>query len=74
VADPEYARLTIGVSITHGNSGNGALPTRGSEEAGNDYHLRQVTDARTSRPPSGNDPFAHASYTGGLANSIPWRQ
>jgi hypothetical protein len=55
VADPEYARLNTGVSITRGNSGNGALPTRGSEEAGNDYHVRQVTDARTSRPPSGND-------------------
>jgi hypothetical protein len=55
VADPEYARLNTGVSITRGNSGNGALPTRGSEEAGNDYHVRQVTDARASRPQSGND-------------------
>ena len=28
VAGPEYARPTTGVSITPGNSGNGALPTR----------------------------------------------
>jgi hypothetical protein len=28
VAGPEYARPTTGVSITRGNSGNGALPTR----------------------------------------------
>jgi hypothetical protein len=55
VVGPEYARLNTGVSITRGNSGNGALPTRGSEEAGNDYHVRQVSDARTSQPPSGND-------------------
>ena len=28
VAGPEYARPTTGVSITRGNNGNGALPTR----------------------------------------------
>jgi hypothetical protein len=55
VAGPEFARLNTGVSITRGNSGNGALPTRGSEEAGNDYHVVQVTDARASQPLSGND-------------------
>ena len=55
MADPEYARLNTGVNITRGNSGNGALPTRGSEQAGNDYHVRQITDARTSRPAFGND-------------------
>ena len=32
---PEYARLNTGVSITRGNSGNGALPTRGREEVEN---------------------------------------
>jgi len=53
VADPEYAPLNTGVSITRGNSGNGAPPTRaleqGKENAG------QIADARTSRPLSGND-------------------
>jgi hypothetical protein len=66
VADPEYARLNTGVSITRGNSGNGALPTRGSEEDGNDYHVRQVTDARASRPLSANDRLHTAWYVGGL--------
>ena len=28
VVGPEYARPTTGVSITRGNNGNGALPTR----------------------------------------------
>ena len=32
MADPEYARLNTGVSITRGNSGNGVPPTRGSEQ------------------------------------------
>jgi hypothetical protein len=53
VADPEYARLTIGVSITRGNSGNGALPTRGLEQG--KENAGQFADARTSRPLSGND-------------------
>jgi hypothetical protein len=60
VADPEYARLNTGVSITRGNSGNGALPTRGSEQDGKKRRVGQVTDARTSRPLSGNDRL-HAS-------------
>jgi hypothetical protein len=55
VADPEYARLNTGVSITRGNSGNGALPTRGSEQAENKRGVGQITDARTRRPPFGND-------------------
>ena len=54
MADPEYARLNTGVSITRGNSGNGELRTRGSEQAENKRDVRQVTDART-RPPFGND-------------------
>jgi hypothetical protein len=55
VADPEYARLITGVSITRGNSGNGALPTRGSEQAENKHDAGQITDAHTRRPPFGND-------------------
>ena len=55
MADPEYARLNTGVSITRGNSGNGALPTRGSEQAENKRDVGQITDARTRRPPFGND-------------------
>ena len=55
MADPEYARLNTGVSITRGNSGNGALRTRGSEQAENKRDVGQITDARTSRPLSGND-------------------
>jgi hypothetical protein len=55
VADPEYARLITGVSITRGNSGNGALPTRGSEQAENRRDVGQIIDARTKRPPFGND-------------------
>jgi hypothetical protein len=55
VADPEYARLNTGVSITRGNSGNGALRTRGSEQGENKENPGQITDARTSPPLSGND-------------------
>jgi hypothetical protein len=55
VADPEYARLNTGVSITRGNSGNGALPTRGSEQAENRRDVGQVIGARASRPLSAND-------------------
>jgi hypothetical protein len=66
VADPEYARLNTGVSITRGNSGNGALPTRGSEEAGNRRDVRQVIGARASQPLSANDRFHTAWYVGGL--------
>ena len=40
MADPEYARLNTGVSITRGNSGNGAPPTRGSEQAENKENVR----------------------------------
>jgi hypothetical protein len=55
VAGPEFARLNTGVSITRGNSGNGALPTLGSEQDEKKRHVEQVTDARTRRPLSGND-------------------
>jgi len=55
VADPEYAPLNTGVSITRGNSGNGAPPTRGSEQAENQRDVGRVTNARTSLPLSGND-------------------
>ena len=55
MADPEYARLNTGVSITRGNSGNGALPTPGSEQGENKNNPEQITDARTSRPLWGND-------------------
>ena len=55
MADPEYARLNTGVSITRGNSGNGALPTRGSEQAENERDVEQITDVRTRRLPFGND-------------------
>ena len=40
MADPEYAPLNTGVSITRGNSGNGAPPTRGSEQAENKENVR----------------------------------
>jgi len=43
------------VSITPGNSGNGALRTRGSEQGENKDNAGQITDARTSRPLSEND-------------------
>jgi len=69
VAAPEYARLNTGVSITRANSGNGAPPTRGSEEAGNDY-VRQVTDARTSRPLSGNDRLPVPNWRGLRRNTV----
>jgi hypothetical protein len=55
VAGPEFARLNTGVSITRGNSGNGALPTRGSEQDEKKRHVGRVTDARASPPLSGND-------------------
>ena len=55
MAGPEYARPTTGVSITRENSGNGALPTRGSEQGENKENAGQITDARPSRPLSGND-------------------
>jgi hypothetical protein len=55
VADPEYARLNTGVSITRGNSGNGALPIRESEQAENKRDVGQIIDAGTRRPPFGND-------------------
>ena len=53
MADPEYAPLNTGVSITRGNSVNGALPTRGSEQG--KENAGQIADARTSRLLSGND-------------------
>jgi hypothetical protein len=40
VAGPEYARLNTGVSITRGNSGNGALLTRESEGGENEDDAR----------------------------------
>jgi hypothetical protein len=55
VADPEYARLNTGVSITRGNSGNGALPTPGSAQAENKNNAGQITDAHASRPLFEND-------------------
>ena len=55
MADPEYARLNTGVSITRGNSGNGALRTRGSEQGENKENAGQIGDARTSRRLSGNN-------------------
>ena len=55
MADPEYARLNTGVSITRGNSGNGALRTRGSEQGENKENAGQIADARTSRRLPGND-------------------
>ncbi len=70
MAAPEYAQLNTGVSITRANSGNGALPTRGPEEAGNDYHVRQVTDARTSRPLSGNDRLPVPNWRGLRRNTV----
>jgi hypothetical protein len=70
VAAPEYARLNTGVSITRANSGNGAQPTRGSEEAGNDYHVRQVTDARTSPPLCGNDRLPVSNWRGLRRNTV----
>jgi hypothetical protein len=66
VAGPEYARLNTGVSITPGNSGNGALPTRASEHAENNGDAGQVTDARASRPLYGHDRLHTASYVGAL--------
>ena len=53
MADPEYAPLHTGVSITRGNSGNGVPPTRGLERG--KENAGQIADARTSRPLSGND-------------------
>jgi hypothetical protein len=50
VAGPEYARLNTGVSITRGNSGNGALPTRGSEQ---DEKKRHVASDRRAKKPAG---------------------
>jgi hypothetical protein len=46
VAAPEYAQLNTGVSITRANSGNGALPTRGSEQGERKNNARQMTDAQ----------------------------
>jgi hypothetical protein len=55
VADPEYARLNTGVSITRENNGNGALPTPGSEQGENKNNSGQITDAHASRPLFEND-------------------
>ena len=55
MADPEYAPLNTGVSITRGNSGNGALPTPDQKQNGKKRRVGQLTDARTSRPLSGTD-------------------
>ena len=69
MADPEYAPLNTGVSITRGNSGNGALPTRGSEQG--KENARQFADAPTSRPPSGNDRLhAPAVWRPGKLNPV----
>ena len=43
MVDPEYAPLNTGVSITRGNSVNGALPTRGSEQG--KENAGQIADA-----------------------------
>jgi len=71
VADPEYARLNTGVSITRGNSGNGAPPTRGSERAENKRDVGQVIGARASRPLSANDRLHTAWCVGGLQSQSP---
>jgi len=42
VADPEYAPLNTGVSITRGNSGNGALLIREAEHWGNQTKSRHA--------------------------------
>jgi len=71
VADPEYAPLNTGVSITRGNSENGALPTRGSEQAENQRDVGQITDARASRPLFGNDRLhAPAVWRSGKLNHV----
>jgi len=68
VAGLEYARLNTGVSITRGNSGNGALPTPDQKQNGKKRRVGQLTDARTSRPLCGNDHLHAPSYLGDLAN------
>ena len=55
MADPEYARLNTGVSITHGNSVNGVPLTHGPEQG--KENAGQIADARTSRSRSGNDRY-----------------
>jgi hypothetical protein len=55
VAGPEYARLNTGASITRGNSGNGALPTRDSEQSEDKDNTGQITDVRASWRLSRND-------------------
>lgn len=49
MADPEYARLNTGVSITRGNSGNGALRTRESEGYEDENNTGKMSEARPNR-------------------------
>jgi hypothetical protein len=49
VVGPEYAPLITGASITRGNSGNGALPTRESERGRGQKQHRTISDARANR-------------------------
>jgi hypothetical protein len=70
VVDPEYARLNIGVSITRGNSGNGALPTRVLEQAENKREVGQVTGPRASPPLSRNDRSVTIDLRPTLSNLI----
>ena len=55
MAGPEYARLNTGVSITRGNSANGALPTRESEGGEDEDDARSMADALISRLLSRNN-------------------
>jgi hypothetical protein len=55
VAGDEYARLNTGANITRGNSENGALPTRESEQGENKSNTGQITDLRASRRLSRDD-------------------
>ena len=70
MAAPEYAQLNTGVSITRGNNGNGALPTPGSEQDEKKRHVGQVTNARTSRPLSGNDRLPVPNWRGLRRNTV----
>ena len=55
MADPEYGRQNIGVSITHGNSVNGVPLTHGPEQG--KENAGQIAEAHTSRPRSGNERY-----------------
>jgi hypothetical protein len=46
VVGPGFAQQNTGASITRENSGNGALPTRGSEQGERKNNAWQMTDAQ----------------------------